>query len=276
MGESLCLRRMRIPEYERVIYERNPLIEVVCQIRFPVILKIAHEPPVSFQERVRKEYPEHETRTSSIVNKDLNLPPEILALASQVMALKSDPIHFFTTEDRSWSISLGKDFCALVTSNYERYENFKARLSDVLSLVEEIYQPSSFSRIGIRYQNLIIPSDLGLEEESWRDLISENVAHEFHQKDISESIITISKQMQLKLRDGTLTLRHGLVTYREDENSKEQPAYLIDTDLFTNEKAEKSNVWKHLDEFNRDAGRVFRWSITDKLHVALTPRDPNS
>ena len=32
---------MNIPECERVIYEYNPLIEVIAQLRFPTILKIA-------------------------------------------------------------------------------------------------------------------------------------------------------------------------------------------------------------------------------------------
>ena len=48
---------MNLPEYERVIYERNPLIQVVCQLRFPTILKIAHQEPVEFQDEIRFQYP---------------------------------------------------------------------------------------------------------------------------------------------------------------------------------------------------------------------------
>ena len=48
---------MPFPDSERVIYQRNPLLEVICQLRFPSILRIDSEAPAVFQERVRKEYP---------------------------------------------------------------------------------------------------------------------------------------------------------------------------------------------------------------------------
>jgi hypothetical protein len=43
------------PESERIIYAKNPLESVICQLRFPAILKISSEPPVEFQETLRKD-----------------------------------------------------------------------------------------------------------------------------------------------------------------------------------------------------------------------------
>ena len=48
---------MLFPEVKRVIYKKNPLDRVICQLRFPPILRIDAEPPVKFQDRVRKEFP---------------------------------------------------------------------------------------------------------------------------------------------------------------------------------------------------------------------------
>jgi hypothetical protein len=42
-----------LKDYPRVIYKRNPIIGVVCELRFPPILRIAAEPPVAFQEWIR-------------------------------------------------------------------------------------------------------------------------------------------------------------------------------------------------------------------------------
>ena len=37
----------------RCIYRKNQLAEVICQLRFPEILKISAEAPVAFQEAIR-------------------------------------------------------------------------------------------------------------------------------------------------------------------------------------------------------------------------------
>jgi uncharacterized protein (TIGR04255 family) len=47
---------MTFPEDSpRVIYGRNPLEQVICQIRFPTILKIDTELPAAFQEQIRSD-----------------------------------------------------------------------------------------------------------------------------------------------------------------------------------------------------------------------------
>ena len=58
---------MAFPEVERVIYERNPLDEVICQLRFPAILKI-DEPPIAFQEQIRTRYPFRRRCAASVRN----------------------------------------------------------------------------------------------------------------------------------------------------------------------------------------------------------------
>ena len=48
---------MPFPESERVVFRRNTLAEVICQLRFPPILEIAAKDPAAFQEQIRAEYP---------------------------------------------------------------------------------------------------------------------------------------------------------------------------------------------------------------------------
>jgi uncharacterized protein (TIGR04255 family) len=48
---------MKFPASQRVKHIRNPLMEVICQVRFPKILRIDAEVPVNFQEEIRSEYP---------------------------------------------------------------------------------------------------------------------------------------------------------------------------------------------------------------------------
>ena len=42
----------------RKFYRRSPLIEVICQLRFPDILKIEAHEPADFQDAIRQVYPQ--------------------------------------------------------------------------------------------------------------------------------------------------------------------------------------------------------------------------
>jgi hypothetical protein len=42
---------------ERVLYEKNPLESVICQVRFPTILRVDSEVPSDFQDRIRGRFP---------------------------------------------------------------------------------------------------------------------------------------------------------------------------------------------------------------------------
>ena len=258
---------MNLPGFERVIYKHNPLVEVVCQLRFPPILKISHQEPVEFQDTIRFKYPLFETTRAQ-------LPSEISQVVQQLgLPLQSDVAYNFKSEDQRWSLSLAKDFIALTTSSYERYEQFKQRLEEALGIFEDIYKPSFYTRIGLRYQDLIIRSKLGIEDKNWSDLIAKHIASELHETNFSSSIQTIVKSLVLRTEIGQINLNHGLVNVKEAQGSNDEIAYLFDTDFYTEQKIEGNrDVWNVLNQFNQSAGRLFRWSITDTLHNAMQPQ----
>lgn len=258
---------MNLPEFERVIYKRNPLVEVLCQLRFPPILKISHQEPVEFQDEIRFQYPLFETTQTQV-------PSEILKVAQQFgLPLQSDIAYSFKSEDQKWHLSITKDFIALTASSYESYEQFKQRLKEALEIFERIYKPSFYTRVGLRYQDLIIRSKLGLEDKIWSDLIAKHIASELHDPQLYSSIQAITKSLILKTGNGQVNLNHGLVTIKEPSKNNDEVAYLFDADFYTEQKIEGDiNVWNVLDEFNKSARKLFRWSITDTLHNAMQPQ----
>lgn len=73
---------MPFPNSPRVIYRKNPLEQVICQIRFPSILRIDTEIPAAFQELVRSQFPLFEERQEGGIEIPVELseqlPREIL------------------------------------------------------------------------------------------------------------------------------------------------------------------------------------------------------
>jgi uncharacterized protein (TIGR04255 family) len=116
---------MPFPQTRRVVFQKNPLVEVVCQLRFPPILTISSDAPSAFQDRIRKTYPLYE-RTEG----DGQLPKEVTALLAQMRIQipgQSAP-HRFLTVDTKRFISLEQNFVAVSEREYTRWEAFRREI----------------------------------------------------------------------------------------------------------------------------------------------------
>lgn len=63
------------PVAPRVVYDKSPLVEVVCQLRFPTVLRIEAEVPSAFQEAVRSRFPLFDRQASSVPHKVIPQQP---------------------------------------------------------------------------------------------------------------------------------------------------------------------------------------------------------
>ncbi len=262
---------MLFPDYTRVLYEKNPLESVICQLRFPQILRIDAQPPVDFQERLRSEYPILNVRAPS--DASISLPPAIEKLLSpQIQGAHAGDkrIYDFSSADETWQISLAGNFIALTATEYRRWEDFRTRLLVALEALESIYRPSFYTRIGLRYRDVIRRSMLDLKDVPWAELLQPQVAAELTSLDVARSAKGARRQIAINLDDeqGQVLVRHGLITPKGGE----EICYLIDADFFNDQKAEAEHARRRLDYFNRQGGRFFRWCITERLHNAMEPQ----
>src|SRR5262249_12393586 len=145
-SESFSEGSMSFPYSPRFVYQKNPLEEVICQVRFPTILKIASEPPAAFQDRIRVAYPLFQERHSVEI---AGMPPGIAQLITKELPFHGGQVACdFTSADQLWTVTLNRDFLALTCRRYERWEEFKAHLEGPLSALTELYSPAFFTRIG--------------------------------------------------------------------------------------------------------------------------------
>ncbi len=260
---------MIFPDYTRVIYDRNPLRQVICQLRFPAILRISSETPAQFQELIRNEYPLYEQKTEvPIIAQEIRdqFPPDI----SNAM-LRLDPVraYEFSSEDKKWVLSLTRDFLALTSLGYEKWENFKLHLNMPIPALTNVYKPPFFTRIGLRYQDVIRRSKLGLENIAWSELLEPYIASELMSPHIAPSVDEAMRIIIVNLDVGKVRIQHGLVTDTDIDTGTKEVCYLIDSDFFLEPKVEVDNVVDILDYFNAENGRLFHWCVTDRLRNAM-------
>ena len=253
------------PDTDRVIYEHAPLVDVTCQLRFPTILRIEGELPAAFQERVRHHFPNFTQEQEGVVP---DLPPELAKAIGALPGPAERTKYRFSSEDESWSLTLTRDFLALSTTSYTRWEDFRDRLQGPINALVEEYRPTAFSRVGLRYIDLIRKSTIGLENADWQDLLQVHILGELAVAFVRESAQQVAKQVRFTIDSNFgVLLQHG---FAEEKDSREQ-AYVIDYDFYTAKKTETGNAIGILNNFNGYARRAFRWCITDTLHGALGP-----
>lgn len=254
------------PPSPRVVYSKAPLVQVICQLRFPSLLSIESKPPVEFQEQIRTDFPLLEKVANPL---PLDLPPEVVQM---IRAQASAISYQFLTEDRASTVTLTPESVALSTSRYTQWEHFRDQLRVPLAALNEIYSPSFFSRIGLRYQDAIARSVLGLEQVPWsmllrRDILGELALPQFEAN--LEGVANRTLRLKLPCGAGSVLIRHGLGTLQ----GHQEVCYMIDLDFFTEQRTEVADAEPTLDQFNALAGRAFRWCITNLLRDALGPNE---
>lgn len=258
---------MAFPQAERVVYQHNPLEQVICQLKFPTILRIESELPARFQDQVRQRYPifsEQQALTGSP-----QLPQELLKLVGSLMPVRPGRVYEFASEDGRYRLTLSKEFIALGCSEYERWEQFMDHFGAPLGALVAEYSPAFFSRIGLRYRNVIRRTGLKLESTPWSELLKPHIAGELASP-VADYVEEASHQVVVRFENnrGKVKIQHGLL--RDPETG--EACYLIDNDFFTEERTEVKNAFDILDYFHGQSGRLFQWCVKEKLHAAMEPQ----
>lgn len=259
---------MSFPESKRIVFAENPLVEVICQLSFPSILAIAAEAPVAFQEAIRAEYPQY-SRVDGIGN----YPPEIAnIIAALPVPVPLDSVtHRFASADGTTTVSLGREFVAVATNSYTEWHGLRREIERAKAALEEIYRPAFYTRVGLRYRDVIDRTRLGLTDVAWPELLTPAILGPLGADESVRSGVDVARgEARVALAEppgAFVNLSHGLV----EQSGGHQ--YLVDADWYSNERSDAGDVLQLLDAFNRQAGDLFRWTISDRLRDALGSRD---
>ncbi len=259
---------MPFPPTPREIYRDNPLEEVILQLRFPTILSITSGPPVQFQEEIRTEYPWYAQQGPP----DLpDVPMEFREMIQGFGGPQVPPTYLFETEDRTRTISLAQDAVSVQERQYHQWSDFRREIQRAEGILREIYAPAFYTRIGLRYRDVLDRTHYGLEAIPWSELLNPIFLGVLGSPEIPQDAVQQSQsQVVLTIPDvagGQVLLQHGLAARDGDDPS----VYLIDADFFTHSRCDSNDAFDAADKFNKWAGHLFRWAITDVLREKLQP-----
>lgn len=253
---------INFPQSDDIKLGRSPLVEVVCQVRIPPILRIGKETPADFQDRVRQRFPELEVEQGLRlqVSSDFSDPSFAAEPTAKIFRLSRD--------DGASKISLAPDFYALSTNDYEDWAEFREDLQLCQDSFREVYQPPYARRIGLRYINRISPTNTGIES------LPEIVAL------IREELIP---NFETDAWQGPKEMRSRLVIPAQGDSTpagnlkiqtafaREDPHFLLDFDYFEEGRISLEGFLERLDGYHNVIYDAFRWSIVEDRFEVFQP-----
>lgn len=259
---------MLFSEYQRYQYARSPLIEVICQLRFPAILTINNGEPADFQEAIRQDFPRYAARQEQ-------RPPKIVGAGGPNPKVEPQPPitnHNFVSADGLWKINLTKDFIALSTLRYTNWEDFALRLDKPLPQFIQVYKPAFFQRVGLRYLNAVSKKRLGLTDLLWDDLIRSPYLGILGEPDVDETKVGRSSlDTEIALEDGIRMKVHAGPGLINGGKQDPEPKFILDGDFSRADNLAADKVPGTLEELHRYAERFFHGAIMPELHEAMGP-----
>jgi uncharacterized protein (TIGR04255 family) len=261
---------MSLPTYKREIFGKSPLRLVLGQVRFPLLFRFAEKPFLApFQEAIQPDYPR--------VNAEQQMA---IKLSAKGVEPTGEQLWRFGDRDGNWSAVLGETALTLESRRYSNIEDFLGRFEKLLNSAAKHLGIGDRTRIGLRFVNevrftgadtlghwakLLNPAFVGY---AGGELLDGKVEHAFH-------------DLRCKRTDGTLVVRHGLLTGTTVEPRQGEASvdggrfYLMDFDYFDEEQKEldiKATI-RQLRTYNEAIYQLFRWAL-DKgtLYQQLEPQ----
>jgi len=249
---------LQFPEVQDIPLGSSPLAEVVFQIRFDPILRIANQQPADFHELIRGTFPKFDQESPVVLqfpNDGSRPAPVSVDIAPQLFR--------FLSRDKATAVSISTDFLAVSTLSYESWDQFSAIIKMALDAFVSTYSHVDLTRVGLRYVNNLVPKQLGLRDLTETTEVLNQALTAVAQEGPWDHVAGFG--VQLDLGDGpgrTLAIRYG-TRYSEDEES-----LVLDLDYYQIGEIETHGLVEQLADFHEKIYQAFRWSIRpDRITV---------
>lgn len=269
---------MRILPSERVIFENNPLAEVVCQVRIEPLPAYKESVTVFNKKLESIGYPV--THCEEVNTLLVQVDPDNMQGRAPQQEVEPIRVYHATTADGVWRISHSIDFIAVTCMKYIEWEFFNARLVEAVDLFNREFGSGDVARIGLRYRDIIDREKLGLDDCEWKDLLHPFVLGPFAAQNLcsdgvpEKDVASFFFQSNLLLDDCSLLFQGGLARPIDSQKT----VFVIDADFYLESEdisdcmTDVHRLNEALNRLHSSAGNLFLKTIKEKLYHALSPR----
>ncbi len=248
-----------LPEVKDVHLSKSPVSEVICQLRFPPIVKLGISIDPDFQDEIRTDYPYYDRLINDIVVND--------QLVKKLQFPSDQLNHAFNNLNRTKKINITQNFIALSTTTYDTWNTFIPEISSVFEIFKKYYRPAAFTRTGLRYINFLTSDILPeMKDHSLSEFIKKDFLGPAANKTINNpNLLGFSSSLQIK-DSQNITIQYGIGLSPEEQNpdiTKQNRFFYIDTDVYQSENMELLDMDNILDEAHKLAYKALRWVVTD-------------
>jgi uncharacterized protein (TIGR04255 family) len=255
-----------LPEFDRVLFRKAPLQLVVAQVRFPLLTRFGEGGFIApFHEALRDEYP----RASREQQMAFQLSPRGLEPTA------GDTLWRLTSRDERWAVVLGEAALTLEVRGYSSIDDLLARFQRILTAARDTLGVVERARIGLRYVNeLHHPRARTLED--WIMLLRAELIGFAPTRLLDGHVEHMLHEVRLRRADGTLAIRHGLLSDSTGESTSTDETeryYLLDFDYYDvgEEDLDVPAVVTRMRAYNDLMYRLFRWTLSQQLYEYLEP-----
>lgn len=248
-----------VPPQEHKVFERNPLVAVVVELRFHPVLKIPDR-IADFQEAVRGTFPAFQEVQRQLVNLGPVGPIE----------LRNERLFNMAKADDSATLTLSTSSLALESRRHEHRENFIADAKVGIDALLGIFGSVVPTRLGLRYVDVIdrarIEADLG-KPATWESLVSSKfLAVPTGFADLEGTLFACEVASSMP-SGGRQTIRYGLV-----EDVDKQPKFRLDVDRYVEGAIDPGELVPSLKSFATDIFSVFAAAMGPALSDWMAER----
>lgn len=220
------------------VYPNSPLVEVVCEVRFPAELAIECRRD-EFYEKIRDRYP-----TILVPKVGDRLEP-----------------YRFENEGRTAEIMLAINRFSFHENKYSGHKRFIKEFINSVKTLSQTYSLKKLARVGWRYIN-VIPFTREDGIVPLQRFISVNVNLP---EGVSDQFENLSMVLISKVPDGAITTRIESIIRSDDQ----QEALLLDFDFALTEKIAFSRINSCVSRAHEQTREIFENLITDDYREYL-------